>query len=156
MNNARLYLSSALLLCLPLNSSADWKDLLDKLPASTKSASTAPGTGGVSALSSTEMSGGLKEALDTATDIAVRQLGQDGGFLNDPAVRIGMPDSLSWVEKGLRATGQSARADEFVGTMDHAAEQAVPLALDQFRSAIKNMTLADAQAILTGPKDAAT
>lgn len=102
------------------------------------------------------MSSGLKEALNTATDIAVKQLGQDGGFLNDPAVRIGMPDSLEWVEKGLRMTGQSARADEFVGTLNQAAEQAVPLALDQFRAAIKNMTVSDAQAILTGPKDAAT
>lgn len=156
MKKSRLFVATAFILILPLSSSAGWKDLLDKLPTSTKSTSTASSGSGVSALSSSEMSGGLKEALDTATDIAVKQLGQDGGFLNDPTVRIGMPDSLSWVEKGLRVTGQSARADEFVGTMNHAAEQAVPLAMEQFRAAIKNMTVTDAQAILTGPKDAAT
>ncbi len=155
MKHSRLFVATALILILPLSSSAGWQDLLDKLPTSTKSTGTATSSS-VSALSSAEMSSGLKEALDTATNIAVKQLGQNGGFLNDPAVRIGMPDSLEWVEKGLRFTGQSALADEFVGTMNHAAEQAVPLALEQFRAAISNMTVTDAQAILTGPKDAAT
>lgn len=149
-------LTALLILSLPLNASAGWQDLLDKLPTGSKSSGAATNSAGLSALSSSEMTSGLKQALATATDIAVKQLGHNGGFGNDPTVRIGMPDSLEWVEKGLRMAGQSARADEFVGTLNHAAEQAVPLALEQFRAAINNMTVSDAQAILTGPKDAAT
>jgi len=40
--------------------------------------------------------------------------------------------------------------------MNHAAEQAVPLAANVFAGAITNMTIADAKSILTGPEDAAT
>jgi len=40
--------------------------------------------------------------------------------------------------------------------MNHAAEQAVPLAANIFTGAITNMTVADAKDILTGPNDAAT
>lgn len=156
MQHIPLTLSALLILSLPLSGGAGWQDLLDELPTRTESSGATSSGTGLSALSSSEMTSGLKQALDTAMDIAVKQLGQDGGFLNDPTVRIGMPDSLEWVEKGLRMTGQSARADEFVGTLNHAAEQAVPLALEHFRAAIKNLTVRDAQAILTGPKDAAT
>jgi hypothetical protein len=47
-------------------------------------------------------------------------------------------------------------ADEFVATMNHAAEQAVPIAAHVFAGAITNMTVDDAKAILTGPNDSAT
>jgi hypothetical protein len=47
-------------------------------------------------------------------------------------------------------------ADEFVATMNNAAEQAVPVAANVFAGAITNMTVEDAKAILTGPSDAAT
>lgn len=67
-----------------------------------------------------------------------------------------MPEELSWIEKGLRQAGQQDMADEFVITMNRAAEQAVPLALGQFQSAIANLTVKDAEGILYGSKDAAT
>lgn len=67
-----------------------------------------------------------------------------------------MPEELSWIEKGLRQAGQQDMADEFVITMNRAAEQAVPLALDQFQSAIANLTVKDAEGILYGSEDAAT
>ena len=47
-------------------------------------------------------------------------------------------------------------ADQFITTMNRAAEQAVPVALEQFQGAIENMTLKDAEGILQGPEDAAT
>lgn len=67
-----------------------------------------------------------------------------------------MPDSLTWVEKSLRTLGQEQLADEFVASMNHAAEQAVPEAAAIFSDAIQTMTLDDARAILNGPDDAAT
>jgi hypothetical protein len=67
-----------------------------------------------------------------------------------------MPDSLSWVEKSLRDFGQDQLADEFVATMNHAAEQAVPEAAAIFGEAIQAMSMDDAKSILSGPDDAAT
>ena len=47
-------------------------------------------------------------------------------------------------------------ADDFVATMNHAAEQAVPEAGSVFADAVKQMTIEDAKSILSGPNDAAT
>src|SRR5204862_7684184 len=56
----------------------------------------------------------------------------------------------------LRSLKEEKLADQFVASMNHAAEKAVPEAATLFADAISKMTIADAQAILTGPPDAAT
>jgi len=134
---------------------AGWSDYLDVLKKSVPdgAATSAPA---VSALTTDETVAGLKEALAQGTRFAVEQLGRDGGFLDNAKVRIPMPESLSWVEKSLRMVGQDQLADEFVASMNHAAEQAVPEAAAIFGDAIQQMSLDDARAILTGPDDAAT
>lgn len=132
---------------------AGWSDYLDQLKESVNiPAATAPAVN----LTDAEMVSGLKQALDKGTRFAVDSLGKDGGFLNNSAVKIPMPDSLSWVEKSLRTLHQDELADEFIGTMNHAAEQAVPEAAAIFGDAIQDMSVEDAQGILTGPDDAAT
>ena len=132
---------------------ADWTKYLDSIKG-------AADTAGISAsdvdLTNTEMVAGLKEALEKGTQYAVDKLGQPGGFLDNKKVRIPIPDSLSWIESSLRTVGQDELADEFIATMNAAAEQAVPEAADIFGEAIKNMSVKDAQGILTGPDDAAT
>jgi hypothetical protein len=60
------------------------------------------------------------------------------------------------VEKALRMAGQSQMADDFVASMNHAAEQAVPVAANVFGDSIKQMSIDDAKTILAGPDDAAT
>lgn len=141
---------------IPPSAGADWKDLLDKVPDSIKDAVTSSDAAGAVGLSADEMVAGLKEALNTAASIAVDQLGQDGGFLDNSLVRIPIPEKLDWLEKGLRTIGQEEMADEFITTMNRAAEQAVPVALEQFQGAINAMTLEDAEGILKGGDDAAT
>ena len=145
-----------LLTSIAVNTHADWKELLDMLPEGSSDAVSASEIADVTGLSTQEMTAGLKEALSTATEIAVNALGREGGFLDNPAVRIPMPEELSWIEKGLRQAGQEDMADEFVTTMNRAAEQAVPVALEQFQGAIEKMTIKDAEGILHGPEDAAT
>jgi hypothetical protein len=109
-----------------------------------------------SALSQDEVSAGLKEALEVGVDKAIGYLGQDGGFLNDAQVKIPLPSMLQQLDTGLRAMGKGDLADEFVATMNHAAEQAVPKTAGIFGDAIGKLTLEDARAILNGPDDAAT
>ena len=113
--------------------------------------------GGVlSSLSHDQMVQGLKQALTSGVQSAIRELGHDGGFLTNLNVKIPLPPQLQTIERTLRALKQDQLADEFVAAMNHAAEQAVPSGLEVFGQAISQMTIADAQSILLGPPDAAT
>ena len=67
-----------------------------------------------------------------------------------------MPDSLRKVEKGLRKIGQDKVVDDFVETMNRAAEQAVPEAASIFADTVRDMSINDARQILQGADDAAT
>ncbi len=131
---------------------AGWLDALG-LKSSTNSAA---GSAALGALSQTQMAGGLKEALGNGLQNAIKQLGHDGGFLTNVAVKIPLPEKLQSVEKTLRALKQDKLADEFVTTMNHAAEQAVPEAAAVFGDAVKQMSIEDAKSILTGTNNAAT
>ncbi len=132
---------------------AGWADYLEKLTG----AKEAPqATSSAASLSNGEIISGLKQALDKGTQFAIENLGRSGGFLDNPAVKIPMPESLSWVESSLRTLRQDKLADEFIATMNHAAEQAVPEAAAIFGEAIKNMSVEDARGILSGPDDSAT
>jgi hypothetical protein len=86
----------------------------------------------------------------------VAQLGKEGGYLNNLKVRIPMPGELQTAERLLRSLGQGKYADEFVATLNQAAERAVPEGTAILMDSIHNLTLADAQAIWKGPDDAAT
>ena len=133
------------------NANAGWGDLLDYFsdnPEITKSAT--------SALTNTEVIDGLKEALSKGTTSAIANLGKKDGYFANNKVKIPMPDSLKTVESGLRKIGQDKYADEFVLTMNRAAEQAVPEAAELFGTAIRSMSIEDAKGILNGPDDAAT
>jgi hypothetical protein len=123
-----------------------------------KSSTNSSLTGAASALglSDQQVADGLKEALAKGVTQAVTNLGRAGGFLNDAKVRIPMPENLQRVEKTLRSLGQEKLADTFVTTLNQAAEQAVPQAAAVLGDSVKQMTLADAKAILTGTNTAAT
>ncbi len=110
----------------------------------------------LASLSQDQMVQGLKDALAKGLQQAVAGLGHDGGFLTNLAVKIPMPEKLQKVETTLRAMKQEKLADDFVTTMNHAAEQAVPEAGSVFGDALKQMTIEDAKSILCGPNDAAT
>jgi hypothetical protein len=130
-------------------------DMLGLGKQATNGTAAVPG-GLASSLSQDQMVQGLKEALGKGVQHAVSSLGHDGGFLTNAAVKIPMPQKLQTVEKTLRALKQDKLADEFVATMNHAAEQAVPEAAGVFGDAVKGMSIADAKAILTGTNNAAT
>jgi hypothetical protein len=114
------------------------------------------GSTAVSSLSQEQVIRGLKEALGKGVERAVSQLGHEGGFLTNLNVKIPMPEKLHAVEKTLRAVGEDKMADDFVNTMNHAAEQAVPEAASVFGDAIESMSIEDAKNILEGTNNAAT
>ncbi len=99
---------------------------------------------------------GLKEALQIGTDHAVDFTSATDGFLQNAAIKILMPEKLRNVEKGLRVAGMGPKLDEFVLSMNRAAEAAVPAARGIFKDAVTKMTFQDAKAIFTGGNTAAT
>jgi len=108
-------------------------------------------------VSDNDIAAGLKEALGRGVKSAINSLGKPNGFLLNPRVKIPLPSSLQKLEKGLRIAGQGKSVDAFVVSMNNAAEKAVPVAVDVFVDAIKQMSFDDARKILlSGQKDAAT
>ncbi len=136
----------------PCAHGAGW---LDRLGFGTKTTNPPSGIA-ASALSQDQMVGGLKEALGKGVEHAVGSLGKPDGFLKDTSVKIPLPATLKKVESSLRMLGQKQLADDFVTTLNRAAEQAVPEAAGVLGQSIQQMSLTDAKAILTGTNNAAT
>ncbi|MCC7079384.1 MAG: DUF4197 domain-containing protein [Burkholderiales bacterium] len=110
----------------------------------------------LSSLSNQDASAGLRDALTQGAGKAVELLGRPGGFLDNPKVKIPLPDTLRRVESGMRLLGMKKQADELVVSMNRAAEAAVPEAKVLLVDAVKKMSLQDAKKILTGGDTAAT
>ena len=106
-----------------------------------------------SSLSDPDISRGLREALTKGVRNAVDELGRRDGFLDNSRVRIPLPKELQRTEKALRAVGQGRRVDEFIESMNNAAEEAVPVALDIFVDSIMQMSFDDARKILFSRQD---
>jgi hypothetical protein len=122
----------------------------------TAASASSPAPTSLAALSSDQVTQGIKEALGKGLQRAVATLGQPGGFLTNLNVKIPIPEKLQLIEKGLRAVNQGQYADQCIITMNQAAEQAVPAAADVFVNSLKNMSVEDAKGILSGPQDGAT
>lgn len=107
-------------------------------------------------LSNTEIISGLKEALDVSSKNVVSQLGTLNGFNNDSNIRIPLPQNLQKIDSALSAIGMNNLTADLETRLNRAAEAATPKAKALFLSAIQDMTINDAQQILTGPSDSAT
>jgi hypothetical protein len=132
---------------------------LDDIMKGVGSLPKAPAAGpGASAGSGDEQTNaaGIKEALAVGTENAVRSLSQVDGYFGNAAVKILMPSSIQKVADVARMAGYQKQVDEFVLSMNRAAEAAAPLAARYFGDAIRDMTLEDARGILMGGDTSAT
>ncbi|MBF0627816.1 MAG: DUF4197 domain-containing protein [Magnetococcales bacterium] len=136
---------------------AGLNDLLNQVQPLVNQALPGKGGGaGLAGLSQTDMTGGLKEALSVGIRIAIQTLGRENGFLGDPQVRIPLPPALQPMESLLKLGAAKGLRDQFVGTLNQAAEKAIPVTADIFSKAVQEMTIQDAAGILQGPDNAAT
>lgn len=99
---------------------------------------------------------GLKEALSVATDKTVTSLSSFDGYFANEAIKILMPEKIQKVSDTLGKFGFQKQVDDFVLSMNRAAEKAAPVARGYFTDAIKQMTFKDAMKILDGGDTAAT
>ena len=99
---------------------------------------------------------GLKEALSLSTEKAIALVGKTDGYFGNQAIKILMPEKMRMVTDALGKMGMQKQVDEFILSMNRAAEKAAPKAASIFGDAIKNMNLEDAQKILNGGNTGAT
>jgi len=99
---------------------------------------------------------GLKEALSISTEKAVNSVSRVDGYLGNQAIKILMPENIQKVADVLGKIGYQKQVDDFVLSMNRAAEKAAPKALSFFVDAIKEMSIEDAKKILGGGDTAAT
>jgi len=107
-------------------------------------------------VTNTEISSGLREALNFGIDKQVTKLTQQDGFFKNELVRISLPPELQKVDQTLRSVGLSSLADEGLKVLNRAAEDAVKEATPIFVSAVQQITFNDARNILLGNNTAAT
>ena len=108
------------------------------------------------ALSSVDISNGLKQALELGIAQGVDLLSQKDGYYGNSLAKILFPEPLQKVDNTLRSIGLGSLADEGVKLLNRAAEDAVTEAKPIFINAVKNLSFSDATAILTSGKNAAT
>ncbi len=114
--------------------------------------------GGKSAtgLSQKRIARGLREALRVGTNKTVKRTGKVNGYFGNSLIKILLPKKFQTLEQGLRLAGYGVQVDEFILSMNRAAEKAAPKAKRLFVQTITAMTFDDARQILGGGDTAAT
>jgi len=112
-------------------------------------------TGG-SGLSSDDIVNGLKEALKVGSNNAGSSASKTDGFFKDSLIKIPFPPDAQKVKDLAIKTGQQKQVDDFVLSVNRAAEQAAVKAAPIFANAILSMSISDGLSILKGNNDAAT
>ncbi len=99
---------------------------------------------------------GLKEALSIGAEKAVQSVSRKDGFFGNEIIKIIMPEKMQNVVTVLNKLGLNKQVDEFVMSMNRAAEKAAPEAASILVDSVKEMSIQDAQEILAGNETAAT
>ena len=103
-----------------------------------------------------QITAGLKEALSIGTGNAVAATSKTNGYFGNQAIKILMPEKIQNVADVLGKVGYQKEVEDFVLSMNRAAEKAAPQAKAIFIDAIHQMTVEDARKILDGSNTAAT
>jgi hypothetical protein len=146
---ALLFLGALLLIAAP--ASADLRDQFRELQKEYLDKDKASNV-----LDNKTIAAGLKEALSVGTRNSVSMVSKVDGYFKNPQIRIPLPENVRKIEKVLRSAGMGREVDQFLLSMNRAAEKAAPRALDFFLGAVKEMTIPDAMSILRGNDTAAT
>lgn len=108
-------------------------------------------------LTTEEVANGLKEALNRGSQKGASSLAREGGYFDDLAYRILLPEEARKVTERLKIIpGFTDLEDVVIRKINQGAEDAAKEAAPIFLNAIKRMTIQDAFSILRGDKDAAT
>ena len=134
-------------LCMPVHAG-----LLDDLSSVLDEAGGSPAHN----LDDSTIARGLREALATGTARAVSAVSLRDGYYGNQMIKILLPERIRRSADLLARFGFQQQVDDFVLSMNRAAESAAPRATEYFVDALKAMTFDDARAILQGDATSAT
>ncbi len=127
------------------------------LPNTGTSTGAQTGANNSGTITQAEATTGIKQALNNGLQQSIQTLSAKDGFLGDAVVKIMMPQEAQKVESALRAVGMGKLCDQFITSMNRAAETAVKEASTVFVNSLTKMTVTDAfNILLSGQQDAAT
>lgn len=106
--------------------------------------------------SNQEIINGLKEALSIGSNKAGGSASKTDGYFKNTIIKIPFPPEAKKMESQLRSLGMNKAVDDFILTMNRAAEEAAKQAAPIFVDAVKTMTITDGVTILKGNDSAAT
>lgn len=98
----------------------------------------------------------IKEALSKGTEKVTEVVSKDGGYLNNPKIKIPFPKEADKIKKTLTSIGMKKQVQDVEESINKAAELAAVEAKEIFLEAIKDMTINDAVKIVKGQDNAAT
>jgi len=134
-------------------------DTLNQISTTSPQTSTGS-TGSASSsgsITQSEATTGIKQALSNGLTNSINALSVKDGFLGNAAVKILMPKEAQNVEKALRSVGLGSLCDQFITSLNRAAESAVKEAAPVFVNSLSQLTVQDAfNILLSGQQDAAT
>jgi hypothetical protein len=107
-------------------------------------------------LSNEEVVKGLKEALQVGSKNSSDQASKEDGYYKDPLLFIPFPEDAQKVKEKAEKWGMDKKVNEFVLTMNRAAEESAKEAVPVFVNAITSMSVKDGFNILKGEDNAAT
>ena len=106
--------------------------------------------------SNQEIIDGLKQALSIGSQNAGGNASKVDGYFKNPIIKIPFPPEAQKMESKLRSLGMNKEVDEFIMTLNRAAEEAAKQSAPIFVDAVKQMTITDGVSILKGNDSAAT
>lgn len=109
-----------------------------------------------SPLSNDEVVKGLREALSIGSQNAGKSASKVDAYYKNPQLFIPFPPDAQKVANKLRELGFGKKVDQFVVTLNRAAEKAAVDAAPIFVTAVKSMSISDGVAIVKGADNAAT
>lgn len=111
---------------------------------------------GGGSLSNADIIKGLKEALTVGSRNSANKASVTDGYFKNTLIKIPFPKEAEKVESTVRSLGMNKQVDDFVLSLNRAAEDAAKKAAPVFVNAITKMTINDGVSILKGNNDAAT
>lgn len=115
------------------------------------------GSSSSSTITTTDITAALKEALTLGVEQGVEILGADGGYYDDVATRIGLPEEALVITENIsKLPGGETLVNSVIESINAAASDAVSDVTPIFTAAITSMTITDAATILAGDSTAAT
>ncbi|MCX6275633.1 MAG: DUF4197 domain-containing protein [Bacteroidetes bacterium] len=107
-------------------------------------------------LTNDEIIRGLKEALNVGSNNAAGSASKLDGYFKNSLIKIPFPPEAREMESKLRSLGMGKQVDDFILTVNRAAEEAAKQSSSVFVNAITGMTINDGISILRGSDTAAT